>query len=88
MWSSGLRAAHLHLEIVRFMEIVQELGRWGDTCHQQVVARPGAGDVEEVPLGRVDLLQVGVIPDRLDALLQGDDLVILRRSVPRRLDTS
>jgi hypothetical protein len=41
-----------------------------------MVARTRAGDVEEVALGVIDLLQVGIVSDRFDALLQGDDLVV------------
>ena len=47
-----------------------------DARHQQMIPRAGAGDVEQVALGVVDFLQIGVVADRLDALLQGDDLVV------------
>ena len=44
--------------------------------HQQVISRTGAGDIYQLPLGIVDLLQVGVVADCLDTLLQGNDLVV------------
>jgi hypothetical protein len=40
-----------------------------DSTHQQVIAGAGTGDVEQVPLGVIDFLQVGVIAHHLDALL-------------------
>ncbi len=41
-----------------------------------MIAGAGAGDIEQMPLRVVDLLKVGVLADRLDPLLQGDDLVV------------
>ena len=41
-----------------------------------MVAGAGAGDVEQMTLGVVDLLQVGVIADCFDACLQRNDLVV------------
>ena len=38
--------------------------------------RPRAGDVEQMALGVIDLLQIGVVADRLDALLQRNDLIV------------
>ena len=67
---------HPRRDYGRAPEIVQELRRRLDARDQQVVARAGAGDVEQVPLGVVDLLQVGVVADGLDALLQRNDLVV------------
>ena len=43
-------------------EILQKLRRWLDARDQQVVAGPGAGDVEQVPLGVVDLLRSASSP--------------------------
>ena len=43
---------------------------------KQVVAHAGAGDVEEVALGVVDVLEVGGVGDGLDAGLERDDLVV------------
>jgi hypothetical protein len=36
----------------------------------------GAGNVDQVTLGIIDLLQIGIVADRLDALLQWNDLVV------------
>ena len=41
-----------------------------------MIASSGAGDVEQVALGVIDFLQIGVVADGLDALLQGNDLVV------------
>ena len=35
-----------------------------------------AGNVNQVTLGVVDLLQIGIVADRLNTLLQGNDLVV------------
>jgi hypothetical protein len=41
-----------------------------------VIPRPGAGDVQEVTFGFVDLLEVRIVTDALHALLKWDDLVV------------
>jgi hypothetical protein len=41
-----------------------------------MIPSAGTGDVEEVPFGVIDFLQVGVITDGLNALLQGNYFVI------------
>jgi len=41
-----------------------------------MIPRPGAGDVEQVAFGVVDLFQVGVVGDGFDAFLEGDDFVV------------
>jgi Peptidase family M28 len=57
-------------------EIVEKFGDWGDASHQKVVAGARASDVEQMALGVVDLLQVGLVAHALDPLLQRNDLVI------------
>lgn len=42
-------------------EIVQKLGRRCDTGNQQTVPSAGAGDIEQMPFGVIDLLQVSVV---------------------------
>jgi hypothetical protein len=59
-----------------FHKVVQEFGHRRDTGNQQVISGTGAGDVEQVTLGVIDFLQIGVVADRLDALLQGNYLVV------------
>jgi hypothetical protein len=58
--------------LVALYEVVQKFGYRGDTTDQQMIPSAGTGHVEQVPLGVVDFLQVGVITDRLNALLQGN----------------
>jgi hypothetical protein len=41
-----------------------------------VIAGTRAGNVQQVPFGVVDLLQIGIIPDRLNTILLGDDLIV------------
>jgi hypothetical protein len=60
--------------------VVQELGRWLDARHQQVVSRTGAGNIEQLPFGLVHLAQISVVADHLDPLLQRD------RSLPLSVD--
>ena len=55
------------------VKVLNKLRRRFDACHQQMVAGAGAGDVQQVPLGVVDIFQIGIVGDRLDALLQGND---------------
>jgi len=50
-------------------QIAEELGGRIDPGYQQVVAGARARYVEEMPFGVVDLLEIGVVRDRLDALL-------------------
>ena len=57
-------------------KIVQELRRWFDSSHEEVVPGAGAGDVEKMPLGVVDIFQVRVIRDRLDPLLKRNHLIV------------
>jgi hypothetical protein len=47
-----------------------------------MVARTRAGDVEQVAFGVIDLLQVGIVSDRFDALLQGDDFIVAGQNEP------
>ena len=51
-------------------DIVQELGNRLDASDQQMIPSAGARDVQQVPFGVVDFLQVRIVADRLDALLQ------------------
>ena len=41
-----------------------------------MVARPGACDIEQVPFGVVDVFEIGLVGDGLDALLQRDHFVV------------
>jgi hypothetical protein len=50
-------------------QIVEKFGRRFDASDQQVVSCAGASDIEQVAFGIVDLLQIGIVADRLDALL-------------------
>ena len=57
-------------------QIIQEFRHRRHPADQQMVSGTGAGNVEQVPLGVVDLAQIGIVADRLDALLQGDHFVV------------
>ena len=62
--------------LIALHEVVQKFGYWVDAGNQQMISGAGAGDVEQVALGVIDLLQIGIVADRLDALLQGNDFVV------------
>ena len=47
-------------------KVVEELRAWPYARHQQTVARASAGDVDQVSLAGVNLLQIGVISDAFD----------------------
>ncbi len=44
--------------------------------HEQVIARPRAGDVQQVPLPFVDILEVCDVADGFEPRLKRDDLVV------------
>ena len=50
------------------VQVVEKFGCWVDARHEQTVAGTGAGDVEQVALAVVDLLEIGIVCDRLDAI--------------------
>ena len=54
-------------------QIIQKLRCGRDTGDEQMIPRTGARDVEQVAFGVVDLFQIGVVGDGLDARLQRDD---------------
>ena len=54
----------------RGAQVLQEFRRRLDPCHQQVIPRPSAGDVEEMPLGLVDLAEVTLVETPLRARSQ------------------
>jgi hypothetical protein len=49
--------------------VIEELRSRLDARHQQMIPRPRAGDVEQMTLGVVHFLQIGVVADRFDAFL-------------------
>lgn len=57
-------------------EVIQEFRHGSDPSYEQMVSGTGAGDVEQMALGVIDLLQIRIVTDRLDTLLQGDYFVI------------
>src|SRR3972149_6654585 len=59
-------------------DVLQKLRSRLYPCNQQVIPSPRAGDIEEVPLRLVDVLQVSVVRDGFDPRLQRHDLVITR----------
>ena len=52
-----------------YPQIIQELRCRVDAWHQQLIPRPGAGDIQQVPFGVVNLFQVRVVCRRLDPCL-------------------
>jgi hypothetical protein len=62
--------------LIAFHEVVQKFGYRVDSGHKKMISGAGTGNIEQVPLGVVDFLQIGVVADCLDALLQGNNFVI------------
>jgi hypothetical protein len=67
MWGAALVILH---------EVVQKFRYRIDAGNQQTIPGAGAGDIEQVALGVINFLQIGVVADRLDPLLQGNYFVI------------
>ena len=57
-------------------QVVEELGGRFGAGHQEMIAGTGAGDVEQMALGGVDLVEFGLIADSLDSCLRRQRLVI------------
>ena len=55
--------------LVLDLHVIEKLRGRLDTRHQQIISCPSTGDVQQVALGIVDLLQIGVVADRLNPLL-------------------
>jgi hypothetical protein len=45
--------------------VIEKLGGGLDTRYQQMIPRSRAGDIEQMPLPVIHLLQIGVLADRL-----------------------
>ncbi len=45
-----------------------------------MIPRTSAGDIEQMPLGVIDLLQIGIVSNGFDTLLQRDDFVVTRHN--------
>lgn len=50
-------------------QVIQKLRSRLHAGDQQVISRPGASDIEQVPLGVVNFFQIGVVADGFDAFL-------------------
>lgn len=61
---------------LRSGEVGEEFGSGLDAGNKQPVAGAGTGDVEQVALGVVNLVEFGFVGDGFDALLQGQNIVI------------
>ena len=71
-----IRFIHVGRNLARPPEVIQEFGYRVDSGNQQMISGTGTGHVEQVPLGVVNLLQIGVVTDRLETLLQGNYFVV------------
>jgi hypothetical protein len=77
------RMSHLSSAILPRRQIIKKFGRGFDACHQQMVPRTRAGNIEKMSLGIVDILQIGVVTDGFDALLQRRSRIGTGRWEPR-----
>ena len=57
-------------------QVIKKLRCRCNARDKQTISRPCARDVQQVTLGVIDLLQIGVVAHSFDALLQGDDFII------------
>ena len=57
-------------------QVVEELGGRFGAGHEETVTGARAGDVEQVALGGVDLVEFGLIADSFDSCLRRQHLVI------------
>ena len=55
--------------LITLHEVVQEFGYGGHASNQQMIPGTSAGNVEQVALGVIDFLQIGVVAHRLDPFL-------------------
>jgi hypothetical protein len=56
------------------IEIAEKFRAWNDRCDEKLIPRPRAGHIKQVAFGVVDLLDIGIVGNGLDALLQRQDL--------------
>jgi hypothetical protein len=61
---------------IALREIVQEFRYRVDAGNQQMIPGAGTGNVKQMAFGIINLLQIGIVADRLDALLQGNYFVV------------
>ena len=66
------------------LQIIQELRCRVDARHQQMIPRPGAGDIQQVAFRVIDLFQIRIVGHRFDPCLQGNDLIIYESPNRRR----
>jgi len=59
-------------------QVIKEFGCRHYARDKQMISGAGAGDIEQVAFGVIDLLEIRVVADSLNAFLQGDDFVITR----------
>src|SRR5260370_14891684 len=62
--------------LIALHDVVEEFGYRVDAGNQQMIPGPGTGDIEQLALSVIHFLQISVVADGLDALLQGNDLVV------------
>ena len=67
---------HSNLAALITSHVIKKLRSRLDTRHQQMISRPRAGNVEQMAFGVIHLLQVGVVANRFDAFLQGNDFIV------------
>lgn len=63
-------------DMFSYLQIIKKFRCRIDPRYEEMVSRPGAGNIEQVTLGVVDLFQIGVVGHRLDPCLQWNDFVI------------
>jgi hypothetical protein len=72
----AISSRSLSVILIALHDVIQKFGYGLDARNEQMIAGASAGNVEQVSLGVIHLLEISVVTDSLDALLQGNDLVI------------
>ena len=57
-------------------KVIEELRCRGNARDEQMIPGPCTGNVEQMTLRVIHLLQIGVVAHRFDPFLQGDDFII------------
>lgn len=68
--------ARIYSVLISHPQIIQELRCRSYAGNEQMISRTSVRDIKQTPLRVVDLFEISVVRDRLDAILQRNDFVI------------
>src|ERR1700730_5460354 len=76
MWFQKSAGGSLHLCTQHSLQVIQEFGARLNSTHKQSIARSGTRNIEQLPFGLVDIVEIHLIGNRLDASLQRKNFVV------------